>query len=80
MSTDSRLPRTRRYGVEGILVPRDRKVSLGRCTSSPAALIILHIGGNTYRRIVVDRYRTGTVFVRCIGTHAEYDRIDAQTV
>jgi len=39
--------------------------------------IVFNIGGNRYRRIVrVDvRHRMG--FVRFVGTHADYDRIDA---
>jgi len=42
--------------------------------------VIFNIGGNKYRLIVVVRYRTGTAFVRFIGTHAEYDRIDARRI
>jgi len=42
--------------------------------------VVFNIGGNKERRIVVVRYRAGAVFVRFIGTHAEYDRVNAQTV
>ena len=42
--------------------------------------VVFNVGGNKYRLIVVVRYRTGTVFVRFIGTHAEYDRIDARRI
>lgn len=37
-------------------------------------------GGNEYRLVVAVRYRSGTVFVRFVGTHAEYDRIDARSI
>ena len=35
---------------------------------------------NTYRLIVYINYDAGTVVIRFIGTHTEYDRIDPETV
>jgi len=40
--------------------------------------IVFNVAGNKYRLIV--RYRPPVVFIRFVGTHAEYDRIDAATV
>jgi mRNA interferase HigB len=40
--------------------------------------IVFNIKGNKYRLVV--RYRPPVVFIRFVGTHAEYDRIDAATV
>ncbi len=40
--------------------------------------IVFNIKGNKYRLIV--RYRPPVVFIRFVGTHAEYDRVDAATV
>ena len=42
--------------------------------------IVFNIGGNDYRLVVYARYDTQRFFVRFVGTHAEYDRIDATTV
>lgn len=38
--------------------------------------VVFNIGGNNYRLIVSINYRNQLVFVRWLGTHAEYDRID----
>jgi mRNA interferase HigB len=42
--------------------------------------VIFDLGGNKYRLIVHVSYRFGRVLVKFIGTHAEYDRIDPETV
>jgi mRNA-degrading endonuclease HigB of HigAB toxin-antitoxin module len=39
-----------------------------------------NIKGNDYRLVVATRYDKQIIFIRFIGTHAEYDRIDATTV
>lgn len=41
---------------------------------------ICDLGGNKYRLIVHVSYRFGRVLVKFIGTHAEYDRINPETV
>ncbi len=42
--------------------------------------IVFNIKGNRYRLIVRINYSYGQVFIRFLGTHAEYDSIDASTV
>jgi mRNA interferase HigB len=42
--------------------------------------VVFNIGGNKYRLIVAVHYRGSRVFVRFIGTHTEYDKIDAASV
>ena len=41
---------------------------------------VFNIKGNTYRLIVRINYTKQLCFVRFIGTHAEYDKVDAKTI
>ena len=41
---------------------------------------VFNIGGNKYRIVVWINYPYRVVYVRFIGTHSQYDQIDAQTV
>ena len=42
--------------------------------------VVVHIKGNSYRVVVAIQYQFGIVYIRFVGTHEEYDRIDATTV
>lgn len=41
---------------------------------------VFNIKGNTYRLVVVIKFTIGYIYVRFIGTHEEYDRIDCSLV
>ena len=41
---------------------------------------VFNICGNSFRLVVWINYEYFTVYIRFIGTHAEYDDIDAQTI
>ena len=42
--------------------------------------VVFNICGNKYRMVLHVHYNTGFMYVRFIGTHAEYDSIDVTTV
>lgn len=42
--------------------------------------VVFNIKGNDFRLVVAVRYTQGLMFIRFVGTHAEYDRINAETI
>jgi len=42
--------------------------------------VVFDIGGNKYRLVVWVNYHYGVVYVRFVGTHRDYDKVDAQIV
>jgi mRNA interferase HigB len=42
--------------------------------------VVFNLKGNSYRLVVAVRYEYGIVFIRFVGAHQEYDRIDAAKV
>lgn len=42
--------------------------------------VVFNIKGNDYRLVAAIDYRRQILFIKWIGTHADYDRIDARTV
>jgi mRNA interferase HigB len=41
--------------------------------------IVFNIKGNAYRLVTAIHYNRGMMFIRFVGTHREYDKIDAGT-
>jgi mRNA interferase HigB len=42
--------------------------------------VVFNIKGNSYRLVVAIDYDFQVIFVRFIGTHKEYDKIDVKTI
>ena len=41
---------------------------------------VFNIRGNNYRLVVVVKFTIGYVFIRWVGTHKDYDKIDCSTI
>ena len=42
--------------------------------------VVFNLGGNTFRLVAQINYDDRIVYVRFVGTHKQYDKIDAQTI
>jgi mRNA interferase HigB len=42
--------------------------------------VVFNVGGNKYRIVVWINYPYRVAYIRFIGTHRQYDQIDAQTI
>jgi mRNA interferase HigB len=60
--------------------PQDIKLRYPSADILPSNRVVFNIKGNNYRLIVKIHYNTSIVFIRFVGTHAEYDKIDATTI
>jgi mRNA interferase HigB len=60
--------------------PEDVKASYPKASILKASRVVFNIKGNDYRLIARIQYQAGVLAIRFFGTHAEYDKIDAETV
>lgn len=60
--------------------PFDVKRSHPKASILKSGRVVFNIKANDYRLIAVVQYRDGIVLIRFFGSHAEYDRIDAESV
>jgi len=60
--------------------PEDVKASYPKVSILKAGRVVFNIKGNDYRLVAAIQYRAGAIAIRFFGSHAEYDRIDAETV
>ena len=60
--------------------PSDIKAQYGNASILKNRRVVFNIKGNDYRLIVAIAYRLQVVYVKFVGTHKEYDEVDAETV
>lgn len=60
--------------------PIDVKTKYRNASILKSGRIVFNISGNKYRLIVRVNYPAWVVEIRFFGSHAEYDRIDVETV
>ena len=60
--------------------PQDIKNQFGNASICGNNRVVFNIGGNKYRLVAEIQYRVGIVWVKFIGTHAEYDKINVETI
>jgi mRNA interferase HigB len=60
--------------------PIDVKQQFGKASILRDGRVVFNIGGNKYRIVVWINYPYRVVYIRFIGTHGQYDAIDAQTI
>jgi len=60
--------------------PNDVKLSYANASILKNGRIVFNIKGNSHRLIVKFNFEKKWAFIRFIGNHTEYDKIDANTI
>jgi mRNA interferase HigB len=60
--------------------PEDIKRKYRHASFVKGNRVVFNIGGNKYRLVVHVNYSFRVVYVRFVGTHAEYDQINAEDI
>ncbi|MBI3658953.1 type II toxin-antitoxin system HigB family toxin [Candidatus Acetothermia bacterium] len=60
--------------------PTDIKKAYRNASFVARNRVVFNVKGNQHRIIVAVQYKFRLVFIRFIGTHQEYDQVDATTV
>ena len=60
--------------------PAEVKAQFGSASVLQDGRVVFNIAGNKYRLVVWINYPYRVVYIRFIGTHKQYDRIDVQNI
>lgn len=64
----------------GWATPQDLRDHYASASFVGTNRVVFNIKGNQYRLVVAVAWRFQAVYIKFVGTHADYDRIDAATV
>jgi mRNA interferase HigB len=70
-------------GIVGVATwwnPEGVKATYPKASILKAGRVVFNIKGNDYRLVARLQYQAGILEIRFFGTHAEYDKINAETV
>jgi len=60
--------------------PADVKAAYRSASFLRGNRVVFNIKGNEFRLVVAVHYNRGLIFVRFVGTHQQYDRINAEDI
>lgn len=60
--------------------PADIKAAYRNASFLANNRVVFNIKGNDYRLVVAVHYNRRVMFIRFVGTHREYDKIDAEKI
>jgi len=60
--------------------PDKVKADFGNSSILKDGRVVFNISGNKYRLVVWINYHYRVIYVRFLGTHKQYDKIDSQTI
>jgi len=60
--------------------PAEAKQDFGNASILKDGRVVFNIAGNKYRLVVWINYIYRVVYIRFIGTHVQYDKIDVRTI
>jgi mRNA interferase HigB len=60
--------------------PADIKAQYGNASIVGNNRVVFNVAGNKFRLVVRIDYEFGIIFIRFIGTHCDYDDIDAEEI
>jgi mRNA interferase HigB len=60
--------------------PADIKRQIGNASILKDGRVVFNIAGNKYRLVAWINYPYRVLYIRFVGTHAQYDKIDSQSI